>query len=199
MKKPNAPACERNREPILAILKKTIHKQHTSLLEIGSGTGQHAVYFAPSFPNLTWLTSDVKANHPNITMWLNDANINNIKGPAQFEIGKDEFPKGQFDIVFSANSLHIMSWQHVVKLITMLGEHMEKDAYVLFYGPFNYNEQYTSDSNATFDNWLKEQSPDSAIRGFEDIDFHMKKAGFSLVQDYEMPANNRTLVFRKTN
>jgi cyclopropane fatty-acyl-phospholipid synthase-like methyltransferase len=195
MEKPHAPSCDRNREPILEVL--TSYLESGRLLEIGSGTGQHAVYFAGQFPQIEWVTSDVAENHAGIKLWLAEAGLENTRGPLEFQVGKDTIPQGSFDYFFSANTLHIMSWQHVKTLIANLGESSGHGAKVFFYGPFNYDGQFTSDSNRDFDQWLKGRDADSGIRDFEQVEALMSDAEFGIVKDHEMPANNRLLVFDK--
>lgn len=197
MKKPNYPACERNRGPILKVLKEIISPENKALLEIGSGSGQHAVYFAPEFPQLQWITSDVLGNQMGIASWLKEAKVKNIHGPEVFEVGKDEFPRQPFDTVFTANTFHIMGWKQVKSLFKMFGTRLREGAQVIIYGPFNYDGKFTSESNERFDASLKERDPKSGIRSFEDVKSNMEKNGFSFTHDYEMPANNRILLFTK--
>lgn len=191
-----SPSVARNKDPILNILKKYIDTAGR-LLEIGSGTGEHAIYFAKHLPKVQWVTSDVKPNHVNIKVWLKDAKLGNVHGPEVLKIGKDDFPKGKFDYVFTANTLHIMSWKEDKSLFKLLGKRLREGAKVLIYGPFNYDGKFTSDSNEEFDGWLKDRDPKSGIRNFEDVHQSLEKFGFELVCDHEMPANNRLLVFER--
>lgn len=200
MEKPFAPSCERNQQVILDELKKIITQKHKNLLEIGTGTGQHAVYMAPHFPDLIWHTSDIKNNHAGIKMWLDEASITNIMYPIEFESGQTPFPELDCDLVFTVNTLHIMSWRHVQTLVELMGAHLKTGTEVIIYGPFNYNGQFTSPSNEEFDQWLKEKNPESAIRDYETLSKLMVNAGFMPISDIEMPANNRLLHFeKKTN
>ena len=197
MKKPYSSSCERNAKAICYVLKEVIGDNYKSLLELGSGTGQHAVYMAPQFPQMTWTCSDVKSNHEGINLWLKEVNISNIEGPIEFEIGKDAFPSGAFDVVYTANTFHIMDWEKDKLFIQLCGKNLKKDALVIIYGPFNYNRTYTSQSNADFDIWLKEGNSLSAIRSCEDVSENMLSSGFTLFRDFDMPVNNRTLFFKK--
>lgn len=199
MTKPFSPACERNREPILKVLKDVISPEDRKLLEIGSGTGQHAVYLAPHFPHMIWVTSDVRENHAGIKMWLEESGAPNIIGPGEFQVGKDDFPQGNFDVVFTANTFHIMNWKECKTLMKMLGQNLQEGSQVLIYGPFNYQGKFTSQSNADFDASLKERDTLMGIRNIEDVTTNMRKNGFLLSQDYEMPANNRLLLFLKVD
>jgi len=194
---PNAPATGRNKDAILDVLKLYI-AEDTRLLEIGSGTGQHAVFFAEKFPKTHWVTSDQIEYHEGITSWLKEAKLKNLHGPEKLKIGEDDFPgKRPFDYVFSANTLHIMSWKECKAFFKLLGKRLREGSLVFIYGPFNYDGAYTSESNEKFDSWLKSQNEKSAIRNFEDVESNMKKAGFKLLKDHEMPANNRVLVFER--
>jgi len=199
--KPFSPACERNKIPILAALKQVITDKDRHLLEVGSGTGQHAVFMAPHFPWLTWHTSDLPQNHASITAWIEESGVSSIRKPLRYEAGRDAFPtcqeSGSFDVVYAANTLHIMSWERALALIADLGAHVRSGGRVVFYGPFNYGGQYTSPSNAAFDAWLKQQDAESGIRDFEAVSQAMQSAGFQCAQDISMPAKNRVLVFRR--
>ena len=196
MAKPYAPACDRNRDPILAVLKKYFADRR-QVLEIGSGTGQHAVYFASALPHLVWQTSDVAENLPGIRAWLDESPLPNTPPPLQLEVN-GLWPKGIYDGIFSANTLHIMSWPEVRTLFASLPRVMAPNARVIFYGPFNYDGRYTSASNEAFDRSLRQRDPGMGIRNFEDIAALATAAGLELLEDCAMPANNRTLVWECT-
>ncbi len=197
MNKPFSEACERNQAPIFEVLKQ-YNIAEGRILEIGSGTGQHAVFFGGKFPKLHWVCSDVERNHQGIKAWLKEAKLPNVHGPETLMVGRDDFPsKKPFDYVYSANTLHIMSWKEDKALFKLLGKRLREASLVFFYGPFNYKGEYTSESNRDFDLFLKERDPNSGIRNFEDVDSSMTKNGFKLLQDHEMPANNRLLVFER--
>jgi cyclopropane fatty-acyl-phospholipid synthase-like methyltransferase len=197
MQKPFSPSCERNQQVILDILKDQIRDNDKHLLEIGSGTGQHAVFMAAQLPSIQWYTSDMLQNHQGIKSWLQDAKTDNIHSPLEYQAGLTGLPMVNCDIVYTANTLHIMSWQNVKVLIRQLGENLKPKSKVIIYGPFNYNGQYTSSSNADFDLSLKERNTESAIRDFEAINKSMQQAQLKLMDDIEMPANNRLLIFLK--
>ena len=196
MDKPHAPSCERNREPILAVLHDHLSDRR-QLLEIGSGTGQHAVYFAAALPHLDWQTSDRQENLPGIKAWLDEAALPNTPQPIELDVNQ-AWPKRRFDSVFSANTLHIMSWDEVRRLFAGLSGIIATDGKLIVYGPFNYGGHYSSESNAAFDIWLKERGPHQGIRDFEAVDALARQAGLMLVEDRTMPANNRCLVWRAT-
>ena len=194
--KPRAPSCDRNQGPIRDVLTRHF-AQRRRILEIGSGTGQHAVFFAPALPQAVWQTSDVDENLPGIRMWLDEAALPNTLPPIVLDV-KGPWPKARYDAVFTSNTLHIMGWPEVQALFAALDGVLESDAMLAVYGPFNYGGQFTSDSNRAFDLWLKERSAVSGIRDFEAVDALARSIGLELVEDCAMPANNRTLVWRRS-
>lgn len=194
--KPYCESCERNREPILAVLRKAFaDRRH--VLEIGSGTGQHAVYFAEALPHLLWQTSDLEENHPGIREWMREAGLKNVLLPVHLNVNDGDWPIASVDAVFSANTLHILGWSEVRRFFDGVVRVLERDGVLAVYGPFNYDGRYTSESNARFDQWLRERDPRSAIRDFEAVDELAQGVGLKLDGDYAMPANNRCLVWRK--
>lgn len=197
MDKPFSAACERNKDAILEVLKETILPSDRRVLEIGAGTGQHAVYFAPHFPQVDWYPTDLSDKLQGMKLWLEEAKIPNIQRPLRLDVSKDDFPKLKFDVVFTANTFHIMHWKDCKSFMKLLGNRLRENSRVVIYGPFKYNGEFTSESNAQFDQTLKERDPLSGIRNFEDILNNMVKNGFELIADYDMPANNRILVFNR--
>lgn len=196
MEKPYAPSCEKNREPILEVLRQHFaDRQH--VLEIGSGTGQHAIFFAERLPHLRWQTSDRAENLPGIRAWLDEAGLPNTPPPLQFDV-QETWPALRFDAIFSANTLHIMPWTAVQSLFAGLGGILSPRAKLVIYGPFNYGGQFTSDSNARFDRWLKETAPHQGIRDFEKVHALAAAAGLELLEDRAMPSNNRCLVWESS-
>ena len=193
--KSEAPSCERNREPILAVLREHLDDRHR-LLEIGSGTDQHAIFFAAALPHLLWQTSDRQGNLAGIQAWLDDAALPNTPAPLELDVS-GTWPSTGFDAVFSANTLHIMSWNEVETLFARLAEVLLPDAKLVVYGPFNYGGQFTSPSNANFDAWLKERGSHQGIRDSEAVQALACKAGLALIADHAMPSNNRCLVWRR--
>lgn len=185
-----------NRQPIIEVIKPLL-RGCKELLEIGSGTGQHAAYFAPELPQLNWQTSDQSQYHPGIQMWLDEAGLPNVKPPLKLDVLQADWPALQPDAVFTANTLHIMSPQMVEACIAGVGQILQTGGLFMVYGPFNYHGEYTSESNARFDQWLAQQNPDSAIRDFVWVNELVEDAGMVLQDDVAMPANNRILVWRK--
>ena len=193
--KPFSEACEENKQPILTVLKE-LFAQAGSVLEIGSGTGQHAVYFAESLPHLFWQTSDRPENHPGIELWVEEAGLLNIGHPVSLDVA-GTWPKQNYDAVFSANTTHIMSWPEVEHLFKGVGRVLQSGGCFALYGPFNYAGEYTSESNRSFDQWLKQRDPMSGIRNFEDLDEIARNNDLVFQEDITMPVNNRILVWCK--
>ena len=195
MDKPFSAASERNREPILAVLREHFADRR-QVLEIGSGTGQHAVHFAAALPWLQWQTSDLPEHHPGILQWLAEAALPNVRPPLVLDV-TGAWPAQRFDAVYSANTLHIMSWAQVQQLFSQLPTVMSADAMLLVYGPFNYGGRFTSDSNAAFDAALRAAVAHRGIRDFEAVDALAQRAGLRLIEDRAMPANNRCLIWQR--
>jgi len=194
--KPFAESCEQNREPILAVLAE-VFADCRRVLEIGSGTGQHAVYFGAALPHLVWQTADVPAHHAGILAWLGDAALPNVRPPLALEACASDWRDTRYDAVFSANTLHIMGWEQVECFFAGVGAVLEPGGVLAVYGPFNYGGAFTSESNARFDAWLKARDPASGVRDFEAVDARARAQGLVLQRDFAMPANNRTLVWRR--
>lgn len=182
--RPFSEASERNRAAILEVLKRVFAKSRR-VLEIGSGTGQHAAYFAPELPHLVWQASDVAENLPGIREWG--------VVPIQLDVDR-EWPAVDADAVFSANTAHIMSCPQVERMFAGIGR--LAPGVVALYGPFNYNGRHTSESNARFDAMLRRNDPASGLRDFEKINALAEAAALTLQEDNAMPANNRLLVWR---
>ena len=200
--KPYSRSCERNRDPILEVLR--VHfSEARSVLEIGSGTGQHAVHFAAAMPWLQWQCSDRAENLPGIRAWLDEAGLPNTPTPVELDVAHGSWPPTDFDAVFTANTLHIMGWEEVEALFVDLGERLAFAAAaaasftLVVYGPFNYGGDFTSESNRDFDASLRARDPRMGIRDSEVVDALARAIGLQLVADISMPANNRTLVWTR--
>jgi cyclopropane fatty-acyl-phospholipid synthase-like methyltransferase len=191
-------ACEENKDAILAVLQRELAGCR-AVLEIGSGTGQHAVYFSRHMPHLTWQPSDLEINHASINAWRDEAELSNLFPPLLLDVTGDHWPSCRVDGVFSANTTHIMAWPAVVAMITGIAAMLKTGGIFCLYGPFNYNRRYTSDSNARFDLWLKQRDPQSGLRNVEDLVELASVGGLSLKQDYAMPVNNRLLVWHSAS
>lgn len=194
--KPFAPACERNREPILAVLREAM-AGHRRVLEIGSGTGQHAVHFAAAMPWLQWQCSDLAIHLPGIGQWRREAALPNLPPEIALDACDTSWPDG-FDAVFSANTLHIMGWPAVEAFFAGVGGVLrDPGALLVVYCPFNVDGGHTSDSNREFDAWLKARDPASGLRDLAGVDALARAQGLRLEADVAMPANNRCLLWRR--
>lgn len=195
MDRPHSSACERNREPILEVLRE-VFADRRQVLEIGSGSGQHAVHFAAAMPQLIWQCSERAENLPGIRAWLDEAGLPNTPAPLELDVG-GRWPGGPFDAVFSANTLHIMAWSEVRQLFAQLPGVASDDAIVAIYGPFNEQGRHSSDSNAAFDHGLKQRGAHMGIRDAGAVDALATASGFELIADRAMPAHNRCRVWRR--
>ncbi|MDR2298282.1 MAG: DUF938 domain-containing protein [Comamonas sp.] len=197
---PFSQACENNQGPISEVLSTAFaHSRH--VLEIGSGTGQHSVFLAPRLPHLIWQTSDLDGNHAGIKAWHEAHGANNLRAPLSFDLSASAWPvNGEsqpFDAVFTSNTCHIVAWPLVQRMFALVGQHLPAGGLFAIYGPFNYDGQFTSQSNQAFDAWLRQRDAASGIRDFEVIKALAQEHGMQLQLDQAMPANNRTLVFHK--
>lgn len=191
-------SCERNKEPILSALGAYLSRVD-SVLEIGSGTGQHAVFFANKNPHLIWQTSDRAEYLPGIQAQLKNAALDNIERPVELDVTQQKWLESErtFPAIFTANTLHIMDKAAVEHFFAGLGAVSSPRAYLFVYGPFNYQGKYTSQSNADFDASLRARGVGSGIRDFEFVSLLAQQAGFDLLRDEEMPANNRCLIWQR--
>jgi len=194
--KPYAESCDQNQQPIGVILDQFINGYKT-VLEIGSGTGQHAVYFSSLFTGLTWQTSDLKEHHQGIQAWIDGSKLDNVLPPIELDVTND-WPDIQYDLIYSANTVHIMSVEAVTQMFANLPGCMHTESIFLLYGPFNYQGKYTSSSNQQFDCWLKQRDPGSGIKNFEWLEGIAAASGLKCIEDFEMPANNHILVWKKS-
>lgn len=193
MKLPFAESSEQNKAVIFDVIEPYLQGD---VLEIGSGTGQHAVFFAGQAPQVTWQTSELKPNLPGIEAWIADSGLPNLLAPIVLDV-LDDWPERQFDVVYSANCFHIMGKSAVAKCVEGIGGCLQPGGVLLVYGPFNYAGSFTSASNARFDAFLKTRDPSSGIKDFEWLDELANLQGLQLVDDVAMPANNRSLVWQK--
>lgn len=196
---PSSLACERNKGPILEVLRKEL-RDRGNVLEIGSGTGQHAVFFGEKLPHLTWHTSDLPENHAAIRQWLDSARLKNVRSPLALNVsGPGEPAVTPPDAVFSANTAHIMDIDAVRDMFSLAGRLLPADGVFCLYGPFNFGGDFSSDSNADFDTSLRSRDPSMGIRDIEELDRFAADAGLSRVRLYAMPANNHLAVWRKAS
>ncbi len=194
--RPFSSACENNKRPILAVLVE-LFQEIDRVLEIGSGSGQHAVYFSQQMPHLLWQPTERRENLAGIQSWRDYAGPANMLNPLELDVNSPIWDVEPVPAVFSANTAHIISWSSLENLFVGLGRYLLTDGLFCLYGPFNYQGSYTSESNAEFDQCLKERDPCSGIRHFEGVNELALQSNLILQQDNEMPANNRLLVWKK--
>ena len=195
-RKPYAESSDQNQGPILEVLREAL-ADATRVLEIGSGTGQHAVHFGRHLPHLTWVPTDLADNVPGVRLWLDEAALANVEPPRVLDVRQPAWGVGDVDAVFSANTAHIMDWEGVRAMVAGVGRLLPAGGVFALYGPFHYGGEATSPSNARFDAMLRARDPAMGVRNFEDLDALARRAGLALWRDYAMPVNNRTLVWRK--
>lgn len=193
--KPFSAASERNRDPILAVLRDAFAGCR-DVLEIGSGTGQHAVHFAAALPWLCWQCSDRAENLAGIRAWLTEAALPNTPDPLTLDVAQDAWPMQPYDAIFSANTLHIMSWPEVEALFAGIATRLRSGGVLAIYGPYNVGGRFTSDSNAAFDRALRAAAPHRGLRDTAEVDALASRHGLTLQHDHAMPANNRLRVWR---
>mgnify|MGYP003308079666 FL=1 len=197
MDKYHAESTRRNRTPILEVLKKEIEGSK-KLLEIGSGTGQHAVYFSKKLPQILWQTSDRSMNHESIIYWIKRYNLKNLLPPLDIEIGVNEKNINViFDCVFSSNTSHIMSLENVKRLFALVGKVLNKNGKFFLYGPFKINLEFTTRSNEDFHQKLKAENKLMGLRDIEELDKYAIENNMQNHAFYEMPANNYLSIWKK--
>jgi cyclopropane fatty-acyl-phospholipid synthase-like methyltransferase len=199
MNKPISEACLRNQGPIAEALKERLPSM-ARLLEIGSGTGQHAVFCAQALPHIKWQTSDLLGNHEGMLQWIEDAGLDNVLPPLELDVDKTlpDFNGMSIDHVFTANTLHYIAWGSVVNMFAKVSALLPKKGLFVIYGPVNVEGQFTSEGNAGLDEWLTTcVNPLAGIKDIADIKQLAKDQGLTLIDNLAMPANNRLLVLQK--
>ena len=193
-------ASERNKRPILAVLADALSGRRR-VLEIGAGTGQHAVFFARHLTHLHWMPSDRADALPGLRARIDVEGSDNVGEPLELDVTADPWPDTvttrAFDAVYSANTLHIMSWPSVESMFDGVGAVLARGGTLCVYGPFRYNREYTTPSNERFDQSLRDRDPDSGIRDFEAVNALARDQGLELLDDHAMPANNQLLVWHR--
>lgn len=195
---PYSEACERNKGPILEILV-SVFAGATRVLEVGSGTGQHAVHFAAGLPHVEWQPTERGEYLAGLAARIAKEGPPNVRPPLALDVTQPRWPAAGFDAVFTANTFHIMSWPEVVAFFDGLGQALCREAVVAVYGPFRYGGAYTSASNAAFDQALRARDPASGIRDFEAVDDLARARGLLLRADHRMPANNQLLAWGRAS
>ncbi|MCP4934716.1 MAG: DUF938 domain-containing protein [bacterium] len=193
---PFSQSSESNKQPILSILRDVLADTKT-MLEIGSGTGQHAVFFAKQLPHLMWQPSEQAQNIDMLSLRLEAHAPANVRKPVVVDVADEPWRVQPVDAVYAANCAHIMSWGHVEKMFRGLDGVLKPGGHLILYGPYKYGGNFTSSSNAQFEQWLKGNDPLSGIRDFEKVDELARMIGLTLLGDHQMPTNNQCLVWQR--
>lgn len=194
---PLAEACLRNQQPIADCLSKILTTEQ-SVLEIGSGTGQHAVFVSKQLPHLSWQPTELAERIADVEAWRQAENLPNVKKTLMLDVLQKHWPVNQsYDTVFTANTIHFICWQKVEALLKGACEHLKAKGHFICYGPFNINQQYTSEGNTHLDVWLKQRDPESGIKDVDDIKNMAERFGLEFIEQIQMPANNLILHFQK--
>jgi cyclopropane fatty-acyl-phospholipid synthase-like methyltransferase len=194
--KPYSDACERNREPILQVLRQWFTQPGT-VLEIGAGTGQHAVHFATHLTHLQWQPTDCEANLAGIGLWVSEAALPNLRAPVKLDVRDSEWPVQTVDYVFSANTAHIMGWTEVELMFAGIARVLRARGMFALYGPFNRDGNFTSESNRAFDASLRERDPKMGLRDEKALQTLGRQHGLAFTAEHAMPANNRLLLWSR--
>ncbi len=192
-----APACERNQDAILAVLREILPSAGT-VLEIGSGTGQHASYFAAHLRQLVWQPTDLSENFASIRAWAEEVALPNLRTPLELNVYAGHWPVTSVEAVVCINTIHIVAWRGVENLFAGAGRVLTRGGVMVVYGPYRYVSRPLEPSNESFDQWLKARDPASGIRGFEAVNALASRHGLALAGDRVMPANNRSIWWVKT-
>lgn len=191
-----APATARNREPIREVLARDLPARGT-VLEIASGTGEHAVHFARAFPHLTWQPSDVAGSAlASIAAWIAEAQLPNLRAPLALEVTSATWPVERADAIVCINMVHIAPWEAALGLFAGAARLLPADALLYLYGPYRFGGAFTAPSNAGFDQSLRARDPRWGVRDVDELGTAAAAHGFALTQVIAMPANNHSLVFR---
>lgn len=195
---PFSEACERNKDAIYEVIKPYLENAN-SVLEIGSGTGQHAMYFAQLEPELVWQPTDQLVNLPGLKAQFSNQPVSNLAPVQELAVETDPWfdkPR-QFDVVYSANTLHIMPWPHVEALFNNITHVTHDRTILIIYGPFLIDGKYTSGSNRDFDLSLRSRGQGSGLRDLESVDHLAQQANFQMIHNHTMPANNQCVIWQQ--
>jgi cyclopropane fatty-acyl-phospholipid synthase-like methyltransferase len=195
---PFSEACERNKAPILEVLRRAFAGR-SHVLEIGSGTGQHAVYFAAHLSALVWQPTERLAHVAMLESRIRLQSAANLRSSAVLDVAQKIWPVRSVDAVFSANTLHIMSWAEVAAMFAGIDAVLQPQGVLCVYGPFRYHGRHTAASNERFDAELRERDAKSGIRDIDDVCTLAAACRLRLAADHDLPANNRLLEFQRTD
>jgi SAM-dependent methyltransferase len=195
--KQSSPSCDRNKGPILAVLREILAVPGL-VLEVGSGSGQHAVHFARGLPHVEWQPTDVPENLPSISAWRDEAGLANLLEPLALDLFSDRWPVATARAVVCINTIHIVSWEAVERLFAGAGRLLSPGGTMYVYGPYRYAGRPLEPSNEEFDRWLKARDPVSGVRLFDDVNRLAEQNGLTLAGDRAMPVNNRSIWWIKS-
>jgi SAM-dependent methyltransferase len=199
MERQTAPSAERNKEPILEVLRRVLPPRGV-VLEIGSGTGQHVVHFAKALPQLTFQPSEMDSSqHASIRAWIAHEQLVNVRPPLAFDVARLPWPVSQADAIVCINVIHISPWEATLALMEGAGKLLPPGGVLVTYGPYKRGGVHTAPSNAEFDASLRSRDPLWGVRDMEEVETVAGKSGLRLVECVAMPANNFTLAFRRAN
>lgn len=194
--KSHSPSYERNRDPILAVLRD-VFAQTQSVLEIGSGSGEHAVYFAQHLAHLSWQPTNRPDELDSVEAWVEEAGLENLRAPLELDLFDELEARVEPDAIVAINVIHIAPWAATERLFELAENLLAPGGLVYLYGPFRYAERALEPSNEDFDGWLRARDPASGIREFEAVTAIAEAHGFLRVEDRAMPANNRSIWWRR--
>lgn len=197
LNKPHAEYAQRNARPILEVLRHEL-SGHTHVLEIGSGTGQHAIFFAAELTHVQWQTSDLEENHDGIRAWIAEAGLSNVHGPLSLDVTRANVSDTSYDAVYSSNTAHIMGPNAVVAMFGLVGRILRRDGRFVLYGPFRQAGRFNTQSNADFDADLRSRDRSMGIRDLDELDKLGAENGLRRMNLYAVPSNNLVAVWQKT-
>ncbi len=195
--KPYAPAYDRNRDPILSVLHRVLPEQG-QVLEIGSGTGQHAAFFSAALPHLQWLPSDLPPRLSGITQWCDQSGNDKCLAPVAIDLLRASLSLPRSDAIVCINIVHIVAWAGVQNLFKAARDCLSPGQVLYLYGPYRYADRPFEPSNEEFDRWLKVRDPLSGVRDFDAVRDLAASCAFDLSLDLPMPSNNRSLCFTRS-
>lgn len=192
-----APAAERNRAPILEVLRRRV-PERARVLEVASGTGQHAAFFAAALPRTRWLPSEADpAALASISGWAELEGASNVDEPVLLDAAAERWPVDILDVVYCANLIHIAPWSCCTGLLRGAGRHLAPGGLLVLYGPFKVDGRHTSASNVAFDRSLRAQDSRWGVRDLRDVEAHASGQGLRFIEKVDMPANNLVVVFQR--
>lgn len=194
MNKPFSPSADRNKEFILSTLRQELAADQL-VLEIGSGTGQHACYFAAALPNVIWQPTELKQNIPGIDSWMDEQNLENILEPKALDVDVHPWPVTHANVCFTCNTFHIVGMPSVRSIFEGCNTVLRDGGKLCVYGPFAIDGQHTSAGNQQFDQQLRTSNPNSGVRDLSELDAIAQQLGFNAYRSITMPANNLFVVW----